>query len=165
MLSTKIETLLNQQIAEENYASHLYLAMASWCEKQARLGCAKFLFAHAEEEREHMMKLFHYINAAGGYARATSLREPPSEFKTVVKMFEQVLKHEQHVTSSINALVDTCLKDKDYSTFQFLQWYVAEQHEEEHLFQSVLDLVKMAGTDEKGMFLIDQEIGRRAEKK
>ena len=158
MLSTKVQSTLNKQVAAENEASHLYLSMASWCETEGYAGAAKFLYAHSEEEREHMMKLFKYINDAGGKAVVAPVTKIPTSYKSLLNVFETVLKHELEVTRSINAIVDLSLKEKDYSTFNFLQWFVAEQHEEERLFRSVLDLIKLTGQDGKGLFFADREI-------
>ena len=165
MLSDTLQSALNNQIAEEAYASDYYLSMASWCEVKGLPGAASFLYAHAEKEREHMMKLFRYVNAAGGHALLQKLKEPPSAFKSLLDVLELVLKHEISVTGHINKLVDACLKEKDYSTFNFLQWYVAEQHEDERLLKSLLDLIKIAGTEGRGLFLVDHEIGKLTNKR
>lgn len=163
MLSVKVQSALNQQIAEEDYAAHYYLAMASWCDKSGLSGSSKFLYAHAEQEKQHMMKLFKYVNDAGGHAIVQAVKEPPAKFKSISNVFELTLAQEKNVTKSINALVDLCLSEKDYSTFNFLQWYVAEQHEEERLLNSILDLIKIAGVEGRGLFLIDKEIEKRSQ--
>ena len=163
MLSSKLQMALNRQIANEAYASHYYLSMASWCDKSGLVGSAKFLYAHSEQENQHMMKLFSYVNDAGGHAMVQAVKEPPLKFKSISDVFTKVLEHERLVTKNINGLVDLCLKEKDYSTFNFLQWYVSEQHEEERLFNSILDLIKIAGVEGRGLFLIDKEIEKRAD--
>lgn len=160
MLSKIIQKTLNEQIAKEAHASNYYLSMASWCEKSGYFGSAKFLYKHSESEHIHMMKLFHYVNEAGGHALAPQLEKVASDFKSLHQVFELTYKNEVNVTLSINQLVDLCLHEKDYSTFNFLQWYVAEQHEEERLFKSILDLIRIIAIDEKGYFLIDKEIGK-----
>jgi len=159
MLSNKIQDALNKQVGDENYASHYYLSMASWCDKTGLHGSATFLYTHAEQERAHMMKLFRYVNDAGSHALVQAIQAPTHNFQSLSEIMELVLKNEQIVTASINALVDTCLAEKDFSTFHFLQWYVAEQHEEERLFKSILDLIRLAGTEGRSLFLIDKEIG------
>ncbi len=164
MLSKKIETALNEQIAKEAYASNHYLAMASWCEKEGLRHSAAFHYTQSEEETQHMRKLLHYVNAAGGHGLVSEVKEPPNDFKSIFEIFELALEHEIKVTKSINSLVDLCLKEKDYSTFNFLQWYVSEQHEEEKLFNSILDLTRITGTDPRGVFFFDSEISKlRAE--
>ncbi|MFB3909487.1 MAG: ferritin [Candidatus Eisenbacteria bacterium] len=162
MLSAKIEKALNDQIRDEDYAAHYYLALASWCANGGLPGSASFLFAHAEEEREHMMRLLHYVNDAGGHGRVAAVAEPPAKFESLQDVFERTLEHERKVTAQINRVVDLCLGEKDYSTFHFLQWYVAEQHEEEKLFQSILDMMRVAGLEGRGLFLVDKEIGKMA---
>ncbi len=164
MLSKKIEKALNDQIASENYASHYYLSMASWCDKSGLHGSAGFLYGHADQERIHMMKLFHYVNDAGGHAQVSCAKEPPLTFKSLQDVFNLVLKNEQLVSSQINRLVDLCLTDSDHSTFNFLQWYVSEQHEEELLFTRILDLIKITGLEGRGLFLVDKEIGNMQQK-
>ncbi|MBI4549373.1 MAG: ferritin [Candidatus Omnitrophica bacterium] len=163
MLSKKIQTALNNQILEETYASHYYLSMASWCDQSGLHGSAQFFYRHSQTEKDHMLKLFRYVNDAGGHALVAAVKEPPRQFKSLAQVFELTLEHERHVTKSINALVETCLADKDYSTFNFLQWYVAEQHEEERLFQYILDLIKITGLEGRGLFLIDREIAKLPE--
>lgn len=158
MLNKKIETALNKQIEVEAYASNYYLAAASWCDTKGLQGCANFMNRHADEERMHMMKIFNYINDAGGHAIAPAIKQPPSEFKTLLDLFQDVLAHEISVTGSINKLVDLCLSEKDHSTNQFLQWYVAEQHEEETLFRTILDKINLIGDDPRGSYWVDKEI-------
>ena len=158
MINKKIETALNKQIEMEGYASNYYLAAASWCDTKGLQGCASFMYRHADEERMHMMKLFNYINDTGGHAIAPSIKQPPLKFKSLLELFKAVLDHEIQVTASINNLVDLCMKEKDHSTNQFLQWYVAEQHEEETLFRNILDKINLIGDDPRGTYWIDKEI-------
>ena len=164
MLSRKIEKTLNEQINEEGYASHYYLSMASWCDKTGLHGSAKFMYQQGEKERVHMMKLLHYVNDTGGHALVGAIKAPPHVFKSLSSVFELTLAHERNVTQKINALAEQCLGENDYSTFNFLQWYIAEQHEEEHVFKMILDLIKITGLEGRGLFLVDKEIGSLSEK-
>jgi ferritin len=149
---------LNQQIEVEFFSSNLYLQMSSWCSARGLNGSAAFLLRHAEEERMHMMKLFTYVNETGVMAIVPALEKPDHEFEGLNDLFTKILDHEKFVTSKINELVEAAMAEKDYSTFNFLQWYVAEQHEEEALFSGILDRINLIGVDGKGMFLIDNEI-------
>ncbi len=162
MLKPNILKLLNDQIALEDYSANLYLAMSSWCDSQKLTGSAKFLEMHSDEEHAHMRKLFKYVNETGAMAKVSAVEEPPSEYGSIKELFNMIFEHEQFITSKINELVDACLSEKDYSTFNFLQWYVAEQHEEEHLFRGILDMIDIVGVDGRGLFLIDKEIGKIA---
>ncbi len=164
MLSKEIETALNNQLANEAYASNYYLSMASWLEKSGLRGSAAFMHEQSEEEREHMMRMLKYVNEAGGHAKVSALKEPPYNYKSITQVFELALEHEIHVTQSINKIVDLALSKKDYGTFNFLQWYVAEQHEEEKLFTSILDIIKITGTEGRGLLLIDNEMAKLREK-
>jgi len=121
-------------------------------------GCGKFFRQHADEEKMHMQKLFDYVNETGSYAIVGEIKAAQSEFKSVVEIFEETYAHEQFITKQINNLVSIAFKEGDFSTFNFLQWYVAEQHEEEQLFKAILDKVALIGTEGNGLFFIDKEI-------
>ena len=165
MLSEKILKLLNEQIGHEFYSANLYLAMSSWAGAKALRGSAAFLEQHCDEEMRHMRKLFAYLNDTGAQAVVPELPKPPVDFASIKDVFAKTLEHEIFITKKINSLVDACLQEKDYATFNFLQWYVAEQHEEEMLFRSILDLMDLAGTEGRGLFLVDKEIGKMARSK
>lgn len=156
MLSDKMLAALNDQINLEFYSSNLYLQMSAWCEYKALDGCAKFLKSHAAEEMEHMQRLFNYVNETGGLALVGKIDAPPSEFESISDIFQQTYEHEVYITSKINRLAKTAQEEDDFSTFNFLQWYVAEQHEEEKLFKSIIDKIEMIGP--QGLFFIDKEI-------
>ena len=160
MLDNSLLSDLNHQINLEYYSANLYLQMSAWCEHNGYTGAAKFLSKHAHEETQHMFKLFTYVNETGGMAKIGRIDAPPHEFKSLHEVFVKTYEHEQLITLAINALVDQALTTKDYSTFNFLQWYVAEQHEEEKLFKSILDKFEIAGSTDKYLFFIDKEIGR-----
>lgn len=162
MLTERMTKRLNEQINLEFYSSNLYLQMSAWCVTQGLEGCKSFLRAHADEEMQHMHRLFTYVADAGGLPQIGAIDAPRSQFSAIAEVFEVTLDHERFVTAKINDLVDTAFQEKDYSTFNFLQWYVAEQHEEEKLFSSVLDRVRLIGSDGRGQFFLDREIGRLA---
>lgn len=158
MISAKIEELLNRQIEFEAAASQFYLAMASWAEVQGYNGVSAFLYTHSDEERMHMLKLIRFVNERGGYAIIPELTSPPRQFKNITEVFETLLQHEVKVTQEINNLVDFCLGEKDYTTHNFLQWYVAEQIEEERLARQMLDKLNLIGNDKGGMYLFDRDL-------
>ncbi|NND89070.1 MAG: ferritin [Flavobacteriaceae bacterium] len=158
MISKKIENALNNQIQLEGDASHYYLSMASWAEVNGFQGTSKFLYKHAEEERMHMLKLFGYINERGGRAIVPTLKAPPKSFKSMRALFDLILSHEVKVTQSINKIVEACLAEKDYTTHNFLQWYVSEQLEEEALARSIIDKLELIGDDKGGLYLFDRDL-------
>lgn len=163
MLSTKVSEALNTQIILEASSSQYYLAMASWAETQGLNGVSSFLYTHADEERMHMLKLIKFVNERGGHGVVPALKQPPTTFKSVKAIFEEILKHEIKVTLEINNLVDITLKEKDYTTHNFLQWYVSEQIEEEALARQIVDKLKLIGDDKSGLYFFDRDMGTMAE--
>lgn len=159
-LTTETEKLLNNQVGKEASSSSAYLSMASWCEKSGYANAADFLYRHSDEERMHMLKLFRYINDAGGHALQPEITSIQHEYKSLRDVFEQVLVHEISVTQSINDIVDHCFNIKDFATFQFLQWFVTEQREEETLARRALELFDIIGEGGVGLWTIDQELGK-----
>jgi ferritin len=157
-LNKKIEKILNKQIEAEAVSSHLYLAMASWAENSGINGTANFLYLHAEEERLHMLKLVKFVNERGGKAIIPAIPSPKQNFDSLTDVFSRLLEHELMVTNMINEVVFVCLQEKDYSTHNFMQWYVAEQLEEEALARNILDKLKMIGSDKGGLYLFDRDI-------
>jgi ferritin len=159
-ITEETEALLNKQIMMEGKSSAAYLSMASWCDTHGFDVSAGFLYKHSEEERMHMLKLFRYINAAGGHAVQPEFSGLKHTFNSLKEVFENVLMHELEVTKSINGIVDHCFQIKDFATFNFLQWYVMEQREEETLARRAVELFEIIGEEGVGLFMIDQEIGK-----
>ncbi len=157
-LSQETEQLLNQQVGMEARSSAHYLAMASWCDTQGYKYAAEFLYHHAEEEKEHMLKLFHYINDVGGHAMHPEITGIQHTFKSFRQVFELAFTHEIRVTQSIHQLVDHCLAVKDFSTFNFLQWFVAEQIEEEVVTRRAVELFDVIGEEGIGRYTIDKAL-------
>ena len=161
MLSPAMLEKLNEQINLEFFSSNLYLQMGAWAESKGFEGCSAFLYKHADEEMSHMKRLFTYVNETGATAMIGAIDAPSAEYNSIKDLFDKVYEHECF-TGKINELAHTAFTHHDYSTFSFLQWYVAEQHEEEKLFNGILDKIKIIGEDGKGLFFIDKEIGELA---
>ncbi len=157
-MKSRIESALNDQVNKEASSSQFYLAMASWAENHGLNGTAKFMYQHADEERFHMLKLIKFINERGGVALVPAIAQPPVEFDSLERVFELLLEHELGVTDSINNVVDVCLQEKDYSTHNFMQWYVSEQLEEEALARGILDKLRLIGGDKGGLYLFDRDL-------
>ena len=156
MLSQKIEDALNEQVKKEGYSSNLYLSMASWAEKNGFAGIAQWMYAQANEERIHMLKIIEYINDRGGHAIISAMEQPPVEHGSVKEMFEAVMKHEQFITDSINQIVGLTMEEKDFTTHNWIQWFVTEQIEEEASVSTILDKLNMSGIE--NMYLFDRDI-------
>lgn len=161
-MNTNVEATLNKQINAEEHASRLYFAMGVWCDRNGFAGSAKYLYAHAEEERMHMIKLVHYINERGGTALTESLPKPQNNWDSILDVFKNVLAHEEMVTGMINNLYEVCLNEKDYLTSNFLQWYIQEQVEEESGAREILDKLTLAGNSPGGLFHFDKDMAALA---
>ncbi len=161
MLKKKVLKKLNEQINLEHYSSNLYLAMSSWCQSKGLEGSAAFLAAQSAEELEHMHRLFTYVNETGSQALVAEVAAPENNFKDLKDVFENIYDHEKFVTGKINELAALTMSENDYATFNFLQWYVAEQHEEEALFKGILDKIEIIGLDGRGLHMVDKEIANR----
>ncbi|MGB9133175.1 MAG: ferritin [Methanosarcina sp.] len=161
MLNEKMEEALNEQINREMYSSYLYLSMAAYSSTIGMPGFAHWFRVQVEEENIHAMKLFDYINNQGGRVRLKEIKEPPMEFGTPMKMFQQTLKHEQFITGSINELMDLASAEKDETTASFLQWYVEEQVEEEENDNEIIDKLKSFEENKSTLAEIDAELAKR----
>lgn len=160
MLTQTVIDQLNEQINLEFYSSNLYLQMSAWCDSKGLEGSAAFLKDHATEEMEHMQRLFTYVSECGALPILGEIKAPPIEWDSLKSVLEQTYEHEMFVTKKINELVDVALEEKDHSTFNFLQWYVAEQHEEEKLFKSIIDKMNLIGAEGQGLYQLDQVVGK-----
>lgn len=165
MLSKKVEKLLNEQIEVESSSSYTYLAMASWCEANGMEGAANFFYNQSDEERVHMLKLFRYINEKGGHAITPSIGKSKQDYKDILEVIKTFHQHEIHVSETVNKLVYIANQEQDYTTLNFLQWYVQEQHEEETLARTLQDKINLIGLEGNGLYLIDKEIGSYATQK
>jgi ferritin len=162
MLTTTMVEKLNEQINLEFYSSNLYLQMSAWCEDKGYEGAAEMLRSHAAEEMEHMNRLFTYVTETGALPILGSIDAPPYAFKSLKEVFQETYEHECLITKKINELTHVAFTTHDYSTFNFLQWYVAEQHEEEKLFKGILDKIDLVGEDGKALYWIDKDLSQIA---
>lgn len=157
-----IEDALNEQVKREEHSSRLYLQMATWCEVNGFPGAAAFLYKQADEERMHQLKIVHYINDREGEALLQSIEAPESKYSSLKDLFEKVLAHEKYITASINEIYGLCLKENDFTTGNFLQWFINEQIEEESTMRSILDKINLAGDQKGGLFHVDKELAAMA---
>ena len=160
MLTNEMTARLNDQLNLEFYSANLYLQMSAWCSDKGFEGAAAFLKSHSREEMEHMQRLFDYLSDTGVMPVLGSIAAPPVSFNSLADLFQQTYEHEQLITRKINKLAHAAMISQDYSTFHFLQWYVAEQHEEEKLFKSVLDKLALVGDSGKSLFFVDKDLAQ-----
>ncbi|MFL6403190.1 MAG: ferritin [Nitrososphaeraceae archaeon] len=158
-ISTEMAKAINDQISYEASSANAYIAIGSWCERIGYDGSATFFFEQAAEENGHMLKLIHYLNGVGAEAIIPAIEKPPSSFESLESTFQFGLKGEQAVTKAIYDVVDMAEKEKDRSTYSFLQWFVDEQIEEETLlFHTILQKFDLLGKDKLAVYQIDQSL-------
>ena len=156
MLSKKVAEILNAQVQKEDYSSQLYLAMASWAENNGFEGIANWLYAQSDEERFHMLKLVRYINDREAVAVIPAVDKPPVDFDNVKVLFSKVLEHEKYISASINEIVGVCMDERDFTTHNWIQWFVNEQIEEEASVKAIIDKLALVG--DKNLYMFDRDI-------
>ena len=155
MLPKKVEEILNVQIEKEDYSSQLYLSMASWADNKGFEGVSNWLYAQVEE-RAHLLKLIKYVDDRDGIAVIPGIETPPTDFGDVFTMFDKVLAHEQFISGSINEIVAVCISENDYTTQNWIQWFVTEQIEEEASVKAILDKLNLLGKN--NLYMFDRDI-------
>jgi ferritin len=161
MISAKMEKLLNEQVVKEFYSAYLYLSIEAYFTSQNLNGFANWFRIQAQEERDHAMMFFSYINRVGGKVSLGQIDAPKVEFSSIEEALKDTLEHEQFVTKSIYNIVNLAIEEKDHKSNSFLQWFVNEQVEEEENADNNLKKIKLVGNDGKGILMLDAEMATR----
>jgi ferritin len=162
-LSATLAKALNDQMTNEAHNAQIYLAYASWASEKGYDGIANFLFRHAEEERNHMMKILEYILKRGAKVVVTAIPSPGAEPVNVNDCFEKIFKSEVQNTTSIYNIVNMSMAEKDWATWNFMQWFVKEQTEEETLALDLLSKIKIAGgakANDDALYTLDNDLAK-----
>lgn len=160
LISAEIEALINQQIRKEAQSSSVYLAMASWCDRNGFDGSADYFFKQAEEERAHQMKFFKYVLDMGGTAISPEVNGIKIEYNSFREVFEDALDQEVSVTQSIKNIAARCHKESDYVTMEFLNWFLKEQREEEYKARRAVELFEVIGDQGTAHWEIDKHVSK-----
>lgn len=161
MIDKRMQDAINEQINAELYSAYLYLSMATYFEDKGLSGFANWMYVQNEEETFHAMKFLHYLVERGGRVELSAIDEPPREWGSPLAVFENVYEHEQHVTSLINNLVDVAEELKDRATFNELQWFIAEQVEEEASADDIVNKLRLAKDAPGALLMLDKELAVR----
>ena len=156
-----MEAALNAQITKEAVASQIYLSYAAWADGNGMAGIANFLFRHAQEERNHMMKILEYILKRGGKVIIEAIPAPPKAPASINNCFEKAFTHEVDNTRAIYKIVKMSLDEEDWATWNFMQWFVKEQTEEETLVMDLLNKMKIAGGEKitgDALYALDRDL-------
>lgn len=161
MISKKLQKELVEQLNKEYYSAYIYLGMSVYASKQGFNGAANWFFSQYEEENEHGMKFFRYLQDQNADITLPNIKSVDVKFDSILDAFEKSLAHEQFMTKSLNSLSDLALKEKDHVTYNLLQWYVLEQVEEEATVSEIIDKIKLIGDNGFGLYSLDKELGER----
>jgi len=160
-LSKKLQDAFNAQIKEELFSSYIYLSMSAYNEAANLSGFAHWMRRQSQEELEHAMKFYEFVNDRGGRVIFQALDQPPAEFEGPTDVFEKTLEHEQFITSKIHELYALALAEKDFASYGLLQWFVDEQIEEEKNAGEILAMLKMIGDKGQGLIMLDRQLAGR----
>lgn len=160
-MNKKMEKAINQQINEEAFSAYLYLQMSAWFAEQGLSGFANWMRVQNQEETSHMEKFYDFVIQRGGSVELEAIEKPQKNWKNPLDAFHETLKHEQHITACIDKLVNLARDEKDNASFNFLQWYVSEQVEEEDNVNTLISKLKLAGDNGALLYMIDQELAAR----
>lgn len=161
MLTDRMHKALNDQLQAEFYSAYLYLSMAAYFDDMGLEGMANWMTIQFQEEQSHALKFYRYITERGGRVELEAIEKPTQEWDSPQAAFEGALEHEQMVTGLINNLADLAIEEKDHATNNMLQWYIAEQVEEESNVDAIVNQLKMIGGQGHGLFMIDREMKGR----
>ena len=161
MLDKKIEKALNDQINAEFASAYLYLSMSAYLQNNSLTGFAHWMRMQYEEEQFHALKMYDYLLDRGGQIKLGAVEAPPYRWENIIDVFEEVYKHEQGVTRSINELMSLAIEVQDHATANFLQWFVDEQVEEESTVSDLLAQLNLVGGKGSGLFMLDREASAR----
>jgi ferritin len=161
MLSKAMQDAINEQVKDELYSAYLYLSMGAYFEATSLPGFAAWMRAQSQEEVEHAMKLFDFVNERGGRVTLQAIEQPPVEFESPRDVFEATYEHEQKVTGLIHDLYELALEENDYAAQVMLHWFIDEQVEEEDSVSQILDTLERIGDKDQGLIMLDRELGQR----
>jgi len=164
LLSQSIAESLLEHLNQELYSSYLYLSMSAYFDHEELPGFASWMKIQVREELDHVVRVYTYINDRGARVSLLPIQGPPTHWKSPRDVYEEALVHEEETTARIHRLVDQALREVDYATHGFLQWFVTEQVEEEALLKRVLTNLKLIEGSPGGLFMIDQNLGTRSYK-
>ncbi|MBN2135426.1 MAG: ferritin [Acidobacteria bacterium] len=156
-----MQDALNEQFKQEYYANYLYLSMSTWFEAENLSGMAGWMRKQAEEEVKHAMKFYNFINERAGRVILGAIDKPKSDWKSPLDVFEDAYAHEKKVSAMIYDLYRKAMKDEDFATKNFLEWFLDEQVEEEDQTLTIVDTLKKIGDSVNGLIMFDRELGKR----
>ena len=160
-MNKKIEAAFNAHLNAEFYSSYLYLSMANYFASANLQGMTNWMRVQAGEEDLHAKKFIDFVNNRGGRVVLEQIDKPKIEWSSPLEAFQDGYNHECLISSKINSLVNLSLAEADHAANGFLQWFVAEQVEEEATSLAIVERLKMIGDNSMGILMIDDQLGQR----
>ena len=172
MLDKKVVELLNQQVNKEFYSAYLYLDFSNYYYNEGLDGFGNWYKIQAQEERDHAMLFIQYLQNNGEQVVLEAIDKPQIDLTSAKAVLAEGLRHEQYVTGLIHNIYDAayslihniyaeCVKENDFRTMQFLDWFVKEQGEEETNADNLVKKYELFGGDPKSLYMLDNELGAR----
>lgn len=162
MINKQLEKMLNEQLNSELYSAHLYLSMAAYFEAETLPGFAHWMKLQHQEEMDHAMRIFEYLNDRDGRVVLDAIDQPPTEFESVPDTMVMAWEHEKIVTSKIENLYSAARDTHDYATHVLMEWFIEEQVEEEKSAQDIVDFLERIGDDGTGLLILDERLSNRS---
>lgn len=161
MLDKELVKLLNDEVNLEWYSAYLYLEISNFYIDRNLNGFGSWYYIQAQEERDHAMLFIKYLQNNSEKVTLSAVRAPGVEFQDFKTPAVTALEHEQKVTAAINNIYAAAYEKKDFRTMQFLDWFVKEQGEEEKNEDDIIKRYDLFGSEPKGLYLLDSELGTR----
>lgn len=161
MLSKNLHRAINAQINAELWSAYLYLAMSMDAEAKGLKGVANWFHVQYLEEQDHARIFMNYLNSRDAKVVLQPIAEVPTEWNSVLEMFEQTLAHEKKVTALINNLAFIANEDRDFASINRLVWFIDEQVEEEESAREMIAAVEAVEGNKYGMYMLDKELATR----
>ena len=161
MMNKKVHELLNQQINKEFYSAYLYLDFSNYFKAKGLDGFANWYMVQAQEERDHAMLFYTYLQNENMPVNLEAIAKPDKEFRDNMDVLKAGLEHEEYVTSLINDIYAAAYEVKDFRTMQFLDWFVKEQGEEETNANDLITKLELFGSDPRSLYLLNSELAAR----
>ena len=161
MVSEKINEIINEQINKEFFSGYLYLSMSAHLKEIGLFGFSTWTKNHAREEVEHGLKLLDYLLERDSFVTLKQIRTPEFEFTGIKGIFEKIYEHEKCITHSVMQIAKLAEDECDRKTLSFIDWFIAEQVEEEQVVKDIIKRLEIFGEDKTSLFLMDQEMAKK----
>ncbi len=160
-MNERVHELLNDQINKELYSAYLYLDFSNYFKRVGLDGFANWYMIQAQEERDHAMLFYQYLQNEGQVVTLKAIDKPDKQFNNHMDVLQAGLEHEKYVTSLIHDIYSAAYDVRDFRAMQFLDWFVKEQGEEETNANDMITKMELFGSDPRSLYMLNQELAAR----